>query len=337
MKLLRLKYGSGKSIELNVLGRLRSYYKKLRILRSYAGLNKSFNINYFTHIFIDPAFNICNLQCLYCPVGQGLKIDDNPPGYLKLEGFKDICTKSLKEYKGILCLYNWGESFLNPEIVEMVEFAKNNTKARVMLNSNFSFNHDNQIQRILNTLKDDIIIISCDGFSQATCEKYRKNVDFDKVMHNIIVINKNKKLETRLTWQYLEFPWNLDEIKHAEEYCRNNNIIFYAQKGGITPNYPLMPSPRTHNERIFRCGLFLESLTINYDGNVYPCCGYFGPKRFSIGNAKENSLEEIFVNGKGKDMVDYLTYKSEGNDNLICKHCIERIIGCLNIGYSKDA
>lgn len=232
-------------------------------------------------------------------------------------------------------MYNWGESFLNPEIDEIVDFLKKNTKARIMLNSSFSFSCDDRIKKILGSLKEDIIIISCDGFSQATCEEYRKSVDFDKVMHNITLIKDNKKPETRLVWQYLEFPWNLDEIKPAEEYCRKHNIVFYTQMGGITPDYPLLPTPHTLNKKKLRCGFFLEALTINPDGNVYPCCAYYGPRRFSIGNAMENSIEEIFTSGKGKEMVDYLTYKSQGSDDLFCKHCVERNTAVLE-GWLMD-
>ncbi len=316
-----------KDIKAKVYGRLKPYFKKARILRSYAGIRRSFDINHFINIFIDPAFNTCNLNCIYCPAGLKLNIKETPPEMMTLDTLKVICSKSLREFRGKICLYNWGESFLNPEIDGMVRFIKENTKARIMLNSNLSFINDDLIKRILKPLKGDIVLISCDGFSQATCEEYRKGTDFDKVLHNIELIRDYKNPETQFAWQYLEFPWNHDDIKPAEEYSRKNDIIFYTQVGGITPDYPMLPTPNTLNKKKLRCGFFLEGLTINPDGEVYPCCSYFGPKRFSIGNAAENTLEEIFMQGKGKDMIDYLTYKSEGNDDLFCKRCIERNTG----------
>jgi radical SAM protein with 4Fe4S-binding SPASM domain len=68
---------------------------------------------------------------------------------------------------------------------------------------------------------------------------------------------------------------------------------------------------------------------INFDGEVYPCCTFFGPKKYSLGNASEKSVKKIFSEGKGKEMLDYLTFKSGGNDGLFCKHCVERNAGEL--------
>ena len=305
-------------------GNIKKYLKKIRSSRRHSALSGSFDINQFKRIFIDPCFNSCNLKCPYCPVGLGLKLQDMSKGMLSAETLKEIWTKSLSNYKGKIGLYNWGESFLNSDLPAIVKYIKDNSKAQLVLNSNFSFNYDNRIMEILKYLDNDIIIISCDGFSQSTCEKYRVNVDFNHVMHNVELINNNKKRQTRLKWQYLKFPWNPDELESACEFCKENNISFYTDDGGITPDYPMLPSPFTFNRNKFRCEFFLDSLTINFDGEVYPCCAYYGPKRYSIGNAIKNSLEEIFTKGRGRDMLDYLMLKSDGSSELFCKHCIDR-------------
>jgi len=245
-------------------------------------------------------------------------------GFLTLDTLKEIWSKSLRDYRGKIGLYNWGEAFLNPDLAEIVKFIKTNSRAQLILNSNFSFSSDEKILAILKYLDKDEIIISCDGFSQATCEKYRKNVDFEKVMHNVALINSNRKRITRLKWQYLIFPWNLEEIGATEEFCGKNNIIFYTGVGGITPDYPMLPTPYSFNSNKFRCEFFFDALTINFDGEVYPCCAFFGPVRYSIGNAFDTSIQEIFTHGKGKEMLDYLTHKSEGGEDLFCKLCVER-------------
>jgi len=290
----------------------------------HARLGKTFNINQIKLIFLDPCFNLCNLECPYCPVGCNLKLKDMSRGFLTPDTLKEIWSKSLKNYRGKIGLYNWGEAFLNPDLAQIVRFIKSNSRAQLILNSNFSFSSDEKILEILKYLDEDTIIISCDGFSQATCEKYRRNVDFDKVMHNVVLINRNKNPKTVLKWQYLKFPWNLNEITSTEEFCKKNNIIFYTGDGGITPDYPMLPTPFSFNTGKFRCEFFFDALTINFDGEVYPCCAYFGPRKYSIGNARDNSLEEIFTSGKGKEMLDYLTHKSEGNNDLFCKCCVER-------------
>jgi radical SAM protein with 4Fe4S-binding SPASM domain len=284
-------------------------------------------INTFHLIFIEPCFNYCNLHCPYCPVGQGLKLRDVSSGMMRLPMFKQIWDKSFRRYTGRVGLYNWGEPFLNPDLPDMIRYAKQRSRARLLLNSNFSWQHDDRLRDILACLDEDAIVISCDGFSQETCEKYRIGVDFGLLMHNVEWINIHRKPQTQLHWQYLRFPWNLDEVEQAEAYCKSRDIIFCLGTGGITDGYPILPSPRTSQPDQSRCEFFRGALSINFDGEVYPCCAYYGPSTYSLGNAATNSIHNIFSRGKGREMLDYLAFRSNGDDSLFCKHCVERNVG----------
>ena len=299
-----------------------------RIRRKLMRLLGFFDINTFHQISIEPCFNYCNLRCPYCPVGKGLKLRGMPTGMMSLAVFKSICAKSLKDFTGQILLYNWGEPFLNPELPAIVRHAKKHSMACLCLNSNFSWKYDDRILDILECLENDIIVISCDGYSQKTCEKYRIGVDFDLVMHNVELIIKHKKPQTQLHWQYLRFPWNLDEVNAAAEFCESRQIGFYVSDGGTTPSYPILPAPHALDQSQSRCDFF-RAAAINFDGEVYPCCAYYGPPTYSLGNASKTSLQEIFSRGKGKQMLDYLTFQSSGDDSLFCKHCVERNTGLL--------
>ena len=226
-----------------------------------------------------------------------------------------------------MALYNWGEPFLNPDLPQMVRYAKRHSRARLILNSNFSWRFDDRVLAILDSLDNDTIVISCDGFSQATCEKYRVGVNFELVMHNVELINDRKKPQTQLHWQYLRFPWNHDEEAAAAEYCKSRQIGFYLGQGGTGTDFPALPYPHSPDPSQFRCDFFRTSLSINFDGEVYPCCVYFGPSTYSLGNAAKTSLKKIFSRGKGREMLDYLALRSEGDNSLICKHCVERDVG----------
>ena len=160
--------------------------------------------------------------------------------------------------------------------------------ARLLLNSNFSWKFDDRVLEILDCLEDDTIIISCDGYSQETCEKYRVGVDFDLVMHNVELINNRKKPQTQLHWQYLRFPWNLDEVEAAAEFCKSRQIGSSRGTGGITPDYPMLPTPRTPDPGKSRCDFFRSALSINFDGEVYPCCAVFRSADLQPGQRGEN-------------------------------------------------
>jgi radical SAM protein with 4Fe4S-binding SPASM domain len=298
--------------------------RRLNLRKRLNSLLGRVDINTFFMVFIEPCFNHCNLRCPYCPVGQGLKLKDTPQGMMPFELFQQIIDKSFGTYQGQIGLYNWGEAFLNPDLAKMVRCLKEHTRARLVLNSNFSLKLDERLVDVLASLKNDTIVISCDGYSQEVCEKYRVGVDFELVMHNVEWINSHKKPETQLLWQYLRFPWNGHEQEQAEQYCKTRHISFHAGEGGIAPHYPILPTPRSSKPDRIRCEFFRRSLSINYDGRVYPCCAYFGPPAFSLGNAAETSIQDIFSRGKGKDMLKYLTFRSAGDDDIFCKHCVER-------------
>jgi radical SAM protein with 4Fe4S-binding SPASM domain len=302
--------------------------KRIRDRRRPA-IGGSFDINLLNQVFIEPCFNACNLRCPYCPVGQGLRLRDMARGMMPFDLFKRILAKSFTHYHGAVGLYNWGEPFLNPDLPGMVRHVKQNSRARLVLNSNFSFRFDDRIAEILECLEGDRIIISCDGFSQEICEKYRVGVDFSLVMHNIELINGHKKPQTELLWQYLKFPWNPHESEAAEAFCKQKGIGFYTGEGGISPHYPMLPAPRPTSDGTLRCDFFRDALTINFDGEVYPCCAYYGPPTYSLGNAAKESLKEIFSRGKGRKMLDYLLSRSGGDDGVFCKHCVERDAGLL--------
>ena len=149
-------------------------YPQIRLLNIFLNYCKNriyktgFDINNFKQISIETC-NVCNLNCIYCPTGMRLKLKDTPKGMLKIESLKDICEKSLKKYQRNIGLYNWGEPFLNPELPEIVKYLKENTKSTLIINSNFSFSDDTRLKEVLRYLNRDVIIISCDGFSQVTC------------------------------------------------------------------------------------------------------------------------------------------------------------------------
>jgi radical SAM protein with 4Fe4S-binding SPASM domain len=286
--------------------------------------DQPFDLGLINRIFVEPCFNYCKLRCPYCPVGQGVKLRDMPRGMMSLEMFRRIWAKSLTCFTGQVALYNWGEPFLNPELPKIVRHVRENSSATLVLNSTFSLPIEDRLTETLAHLDRDTFILSCDGFSQATCEKYRVNVDFELVMHNVEVVVRCKKPQTQFLWQYLKFPWNHDEIAAAEAYCKTKQIGFYTGTGGIAPRYPMLPTPRTAKPEKYRCDFFRDSLSINYDGGVYPCCAYYGPPKFCLGNAAEETLEAIFARGKGRAMLDYLALRSPGDEGIFCKHCVEQ-------------
>ncbi|WP_163192185.1 PqqD family peptide modification chaperone [Clostridium thermarum] len=86
----------------------------------------------------------------------------------------------------------------------------------------------------------------------------------------------------------------------------------------------------TYRSKKTICGAGLGSMSINYDGYIYPCASLH-LKEYSLGHIKENSIEEIFdntINFMGTYCVD----KKPG-----CKVCKLKYFcggGCMSCGLS---
>lgn len=162
--------------------------------------------------------NICNLRCPYCPTG--IKRDTMKKGFMSFEVFKKIVGKLEDK---IFCyeLMNWGEPFLNNEILNMTRYLADKG-FRVKFDSNIcarSFSDIYSEQIIKSGLWK--IRVSIDGTSQDIYEKYRINGDINLVFDNLRNISyAKKKLKNRfpiIEWQFLVSKENEHQVEHAKK------------------------------------------------------------------------------------------------------------------------
>jgi radical SAM protein with 4Fe4S-binding SPASM domain len=176
---------------------------------------KSKIIGYPTHMTVDVT-NICNLRCPLCPTGVGAP--GRKKGSMSFALFKKIIDET-GNYLISIDLFNWGEPLLNKEIYKMIAYA-HKKKIVTSISTNFHFLSEKLAEQlILSGL--DILVLSIDGASQESFEKYRVGGDFAKVMDNIAVLVRKKKELRRnnpyICWQYLVMKHNEHEIEIARQ------------------------------------------------------------------------------------------------------------------------
>ncbi|MBN1638678.1 MAG: SPASM domain-containing protein, partial [Ignavibacteriales bacterium] len=290
---------------------------------------------------IDP-INICNLDCPLCAT----KIQNYPKCSMSVETCKIILNKipSLR----IAILFNWGEPFLNKEIFEIIEEI-NSRNIYTIIHSNFSFETDKIFfEKLVNSgLKQ--LIISLDGASQNTYEKYRRNGDFGKVIQNIKTTTetkkKFKKRNPKIIWKYIVNKFNENEIELAKKKAKELGIEIIFDKIGLSDDIPdleFKPSleerrslwlPRNEkyilphykkselkfmNEK--PCNQLFTSVTIAPDGKVVPCC-WITDKTNIWGDLLTQSFEDIWYNEKYKYSRSLFNKLNCNFTKTICSNC----------------
>lgn len=251
---------------------------------------------------IEPC-NICNLKCLGCITGTRHE-ESIEPQMLNFEQFKKIFDQ-FKDYVFNISLYNWGEPFLNKDIFSIVKYATLN-KCAVTVHSNFNTFDESMAENAISGRLTHIYL-AIDGATQKTYEKYRKGGNLSRVFKNIeMLVNKkkqNRSIFPLLTWRYLIFPHNVQEIGLARRKSKQLNLdAFEISFGnleniatfGVEKRYDLATGNIVSYTSKF-CNSLWDTLIIYPDGSVIPCCQSF--RKIDIfGNLNSFSIREVWNN-----------------------------------------
>ena len=126
-----------------------------------------------SHISIDICTR-CQLKCISCSTSRGLIRDGYiKEGYMKFESFKQILEENptIKDIE----LSNWGEIFLNPDLLKMLEYAyKNDITLYCANGSNFNYVKDSVLEGLVK-YQFKYLNLSIDGATEDTYVQYRRN------------------------------------------------------------------------------------------------------------------------------------------------------------------
>ncbi len=254
-------------------------------------------LSYPYYIVIDPT-NVCNLRCPLCPTWQDLNA--RPKGKMNIQTFQAILDET-GPYLFAANLCNWGEPLFNPDLPDMIRYAKKYNTV-VGLSTNLNYLPDETARDIVAS-GIDIIVISLDGATQESYSRYRREGNLSTVLSNIEKLNSYRKNNTKfplLIWQFLVNKYNESEIDMAREMSQKLGLQFspspmrtsmgkelllplYERVMGIKDWLPRNPAynkysyeikPKTKTRQI-TCKWLWNSTVVNWDGSLSPCCGVF--------------------------------------------------------------
>lgn len=285
------------------------------------------------------AMGACQLKCPACPTASGEIRPNIASGYLRADNFR----KLLDENPSInhVELSNYGEIFLNPQIVDIMRHAQ---EKGVKITAENGVN--------LNTMKEEVLeglvkyqfnsmTCSIDGASNETYSIYRVKGNFDTVMDNIKKINEYKRKYNSkypvMTWQFIVFGHNEHELPQArkmaeelgmdfkpklnwdEEYSPIQNREFVELQIGKEATRSQYKEATGIDYSRGICHQLWYEPQINWDGKLLGCCrnfwGDFGDNVF------EHGLQNAINNPKIKAARSALQGAIEAPEDLPCITC----------------
>ena len=309
------------------------------------GLFKNSHVyGYPLKVSIDPS-SVCQLRCPLCPTGQGSK--GRSLGKMAFGDFRRIVDE-LAPYLYEIDLNNWGEPFLNKELIQMIEYC-HRKRMRTSVNTNLNVKLSEAEAKALVESGLDVLYISMDGITQATYEQYRKGGNLKTVWDNIrLVARKKKELGKNnpwIVWQFLVSNKNEHEIPGLEKVKKDlavNELAIGMIRSDMGKEIYTMDEDKVKsmkkwlpgNESLSRydygkkqrklkkeyCHFLWFVSVVNWNGSVSPCCANYFEKN-DFGNALDDSFKSVWNNEKY--VAARKAVASKRPTGTVCDNCLK--------------
>jgi radical SAM protein with 4Fe4S-binding SPASM domain len=315
--------------------------KILNFLLSYLSFifsnKKNADLSTFLPFFISvEVSNTCNLHCPECPVGTN-KYKDKIAKQFDYEMYKDLINE-IKTTLIHVILYFQGEPFLNKQLPDFIKYAHD---LEIFTSTSTNGQLINRaIAREIVSAGLDKIIVSIDGTTQETYEKYRVGGSLDKAIKSIEYINfwksELKSFTPLVEIQFLVLKTNehqMNDMRRLAKTLHVNQLKFKsAQIYDFENGNDLIPETKKYSryrklitgkfeikgKRTNHCKRLWSGAVVNASGEVLPCC-YDKGSEFSFGNINEHSFSEAWHNKKASGFRASILQNRKQHE--ICRNC----------------
>jgi radical SAM protein with 4Fe4S-binding SPASM domain len=282
----------------------------------------------------------CNLRCPECP--SGLRAFSRPTGMLERDFFRETIDQLSKDLM-YLVFYFQGEPYLNPEFLNMVQYAASK-KIYTATSTNAHYLTDANAKKTVESGLDRLII-SIDGTTQEVYQQYRVGGRLSKVLEgasNIVKWKKELKSKTPfIIFQFLVVRHNQHQVEEVQRIAKEIGVDEVRLKTAQVYDYENDPNQliptiskysrykigadgkmkfKGNNQN--HCWRLWHDPVITWDGAVVPCC-FDKDAQHRLGNLKDKSFKEVWSN---KEYHEFRSKVLEGRKNIdICANCSEGV------------
>lgn len=283
--------------------------------------------NFPLYLVIEQRFK-CNLKCPMCILSYPDTVSfDTDSSYMADDIFMKIMVEAKKYNCPSISMNNTEEPLLGKgKAIERIKIAKQHGFIDIMMNTNGVLLNE----KISNDIIDSgltRLLIGFDGFSKETYEKVRVGADYDQVKANIENFLKiRKKRKSKLPLVRLSFvvtDINKHEVVDFYEYWKNkvDYVAFqdYIEPPVESPDIIKVENNLENNE--YDCDEPWNRLTIRANGDVLPCCSFWG-YYLPINNILKTSIYDIW---NGNEIESLRESFETQRLNETCQKCLK---GC---------
>jgi hypothetical protein len=236
-----------------------------------------------------------------------------PAGLTDVHFFNKIIEKADEDYWiQRVSLYNWGESFLHPQLPELIAIVK---QRHLYCALSTNLNVLRNPEAILAAGPDELRI-SLSGFHQETYGKTHAGGNIERVKANMARLAAAKRQlkarQTRVVVYFHKYRNNLADLEPMREFATRlgfewmENWAFYmplekvlalaegklteAERAFVDHEIALPMLPALAEAKKFAhepCRLWAEQIVLDFQGNAALCCGVYDLQKNRLGNFLE--------------------------------------------------
>lgn len=254
--------------------------------------------------------NLCNAKCVFCPR------DDmhRRQGVMEMELFQKVVDECAELGITHVRVHNYGEPFLDKQLVEKVRYAKARGIREVGMISNGSLITEELAQGMIDAGLD-AINISVDASGKEVFESTRLNLEYDVVIRNVETLvrlrNAAGKRRPKLILSFVRQNNSADEQQFIEHWRK------VADKIHITDLHNWAGTLNATSDVNFPCYRMWQTFTVLWDGRVSLCCADFDGRHI-LGDLRTQTIAQVW---NGPAYLEVRRQHLESGGPEICRSC----------------
>ena len=272
----------------------------------------------------------CNLKCPMCPISAESNKGKGKDTWFKFDDFKQILDHGVENGLKVIKLNYINEPLIRNDITRFISYAKKVGIVDIYLSTNGLLLTDSLTKELIEAGLTRIQI-SIDAFTNKTYDKVRPGGDLGKVVENVErmveIKNELRSITPLIRVNFVRTELNEHELQSFVDYWVNKVEMIGIQEMVKPPVSTIdIKSKTTYNKRKegFRCSFPFKQMVINNEGNILPCCTFYG-EQFEMGNIKHDNIIDVW---NSEQMRTLRNIHRDGKyfENEICTKCVEDAI-----------